>query len=506
MIDPYAKPTPPPSPILQGSNPETWVDPVSGLELAAVTRRNALEVDEDAIADIAVIAPPRFDTIRLVGPAVTPSRWPEAVQEWTSGDMPQDVASLLPGASDDMPNEATVRATASTVTIAWEDWAWARVYLDPFQGKPRLELQLHPAALWAHADPAVAYRQAAEPLIRWLSWAFGPRAIEWGMDALYAGWHVTRCDVACDVTGWEIREELRHCMVGSRRRSIHESAELAMHGGRVAESIYFSGHKSALGLVCYDKTRQITAKKREDDSTYAPVWSDNGWRRGQRVTRWEFRATTDALRFYDEFGVLVDLTDPLALAEPGKLGLAWSTWTASRRVVLPTRSRTSSCPVHPWWRTLQLAGGLPPVRRTRPREDMAEEGLQRRRALDAQRLALTVHRTAARVGLEVRDEADGEQIAVDLWREGHAHLDRERTMKMRARTWSNEKRLVPKAVLKPAQRNAAERWEGLPPMKWGRAREVCWLRADTPVAVRELRRIRTGPVDDDGDAISAWAV
>ena len=492
MLDPYAKPEhETATPIPQGS---TWADPVSGAELPARKYRNALQVDTEGLPALGVVSPPRFDTVRLVGPAVPQEAWPEPIRELVTGDLGEGPIDL-PGRNEDTPAGPTLRATQSTVTLAWDGWAWARVYLDPARGKPRVELQVHPAALWAHACPLEAYRRAVSPLVEWLSWAFGGRRLRWGMDVVYGGWHVTRCDVACDVTGWALSEGLRDCMVGSRRRGMYQAAEIATHGGRVVETIYFAGVKSDLGLVVYDKSKQLAARKGGEASTYAPIWQGNGWKEGQQVTRWEFRASGSALRFVDTMGEVHDLSDPTVLGDAGEIALAWSTWTAARRVVMPTRSRAGSCPVHPWWTQVQLAGGLPPMRRPRPREDIAEEGLRRRMAHDAQQLAKIVHRNAARVGLEVLTEDEGHAVARRLWRDGFHALGREQTMRLRAGTWANERRLTPRDVLEIERGRYLEnmRERGCSPalarMSWGRPREQSWLRTEAPSVRREILRL-----------------
>lgn len=165
--------------------------------------------------------------------------------------------------------------------------------------------------------------------------------------------HITRLDIACDVTGVRFVAEDRMLFTCRGRRRLEER-------GHVAETIYLGSRESPLMLRIYNKTKHCTPSDRE-------VWRRNGWNGRDAVWRIEYEFHRKAI--------------PEGIELPAAVPALWADALARIRMctVVPTKcAEQNKAPTHELWLQLgaeRTSAGRRAVRLTRrasppPRTDM----------------------------------------------------------------------------------------------------------------------------------------
>jgi hypothetical protein len=265
------------------------------------------------------------------------------------GPLPTPWAVQLDGA------DAPVHLLPSSPRAGWrhglECPAWLLLVAADGAARPRFCIQLRASELMTQG-PLAAWRSARE----WVETTLMPLVGRLRTDEVE--WHVSRVDLAADVTGPALQpSDVEHLTTRARNRERYELPATSHERGRVFSGASLGVRGSAAFARLYLKSFQASP-----DAPVRELWRQRGYDADQHhsdVWRVEFELRPSLLRELRVDGQALP-TEPDALLTD-HLDAVWTYLTTSwltlrdRARVATRRERT---PVAPWWAALAQLRGL----------------------------------------------------------------------------------------------------------------------------------------------------
>lgn len=230
------------------------------------------------------------------------------------------------------------------------------LYLEIDLEAGEVAIQAKARFLWAEGAGARGWSRWVDRFLRPIDRLLLGEPPEEG-DPIRSRWRVCGLELCADAIGLAFSRSDAGAFVGA-----HAGSSIGMtERSEIVETIAVGTRSSPLSVCLYDKDAEIAARRKAD--VYREVHLAHGWDGEARRTRCEVRFTGVGLQWSDpDTGEIVDLRDPLEVARPETIALAWSLATHKRRMVIEDgATRRRRCPTDPRWIVFQRAAEVPVI-------------------------------------------------------------------------------------------------------------------------------------------------